>query len=370
MRLFDVLSMGDPSKRPATPREINAGIIREPKNQVDRMADAAWGQQLQESVMPGVRDIGKYLMAQSPAIEAGMQDQAGNLPAGMLAGIFGGMNSRMFPMSKISDAGNLLSKGKTPEEIRRATGLHKGLADARVRYEIDDSMAELMGIPTETVSQLDTILYHPELFEAYPDIGKIDIFPLETQSISGALGEYQNANTLSGREEIVLYGLNSRTQDEVTDTLMHEIQHAVQQREGFTRGANPGMFDTLYDAQKQHPDEMKQIFGYLDRLKELDPEVDNILRRATERATHDPSWFDLSPEGLGPMAKAYKRELVERGVPSDMLMAHPLFAQKPVVTDFLQYFLNPGETEARDAAARRLLHKSDRRKIPPFNMQK
>lgn len=125
------------------------------------------------------------------------------------------------------------------------------------RNAIDDSLARLapMGELTESAPGspmpaylLKDIFDHPELFEAYPDLREL-IVGLPQNMKSKAYG-YFDPNS----DQIIL---NPKLSDEdSTGILLHEIQHAIQQRENFNKGNNPSNFlprdfqrvrNTVYD---------------------------------------------------------------------------------------------------------------------------
>jgi hypothetical protein len=119
--------------------------------------------------------------------------------------------------------------------------------DAKPRFEIDDSASKLMAeragwlAPkwTETspgifgdvhpVPTVGEVFHHPELFAAYPDLKDTVL----VRSNTGG-GSYSHRNNVISLPDIS--PANDRS------VLLHELQHAVQAREGFSPGANPGMF--------------------------------------------------------------------------------------------------------------------------------
>lgn len=261
MNLFDVLALGEPTKRATSPRELQTGILRAPKNQVDQMADAAWGAELKQSVMPEVRWLGDALMEQSPAIQAGMQEQASNVPVGLMAGIFGGMNSKTFPQEMLSKAGAMLNRGESDELIRKHTGLFKG-ADNKIRYEIDDSLAAFKQ-PWKNIigsrGRLGDMLDHPELFEAYPLLRNLEV--RTDKSLGLEAGNFSPSNWTIRLDP----ALGSH---DAMRTLLHEIQHGVQNVEGFARGAGSASLDYL-----DRPQNRAALHDYLQDIARKDPEL-------------------------------------------------------------------------------------------------
>ena len=123
--------------------------------------------------------------------------------------------------------------------IRQTTGWFEGI-DGKWRLEISDELGqfskpleELVESPvfgTPTVYKLGDIYSHPLLYEVYPEAANIDFvyrgvlfdFGRSTQ------GGYDGKNTI----QITPYA------DDPSSTLLHELQHWVQQTEGFAEGGN------------------------------------------------------------------------------------------------------------------------------------
>lgn len=80
---------------------------------------------------------------------------------------------------------------------------------------------------------VNDVLDHPELLKAYPHLGDIKV-----EVGSGHGGQRGSYN--QGKNTITLAAhLNP---EETRSTLLHELTHAIQGKEGFNRGGNPDMF--------------------------------------------------------------------------------------------------------------------------------
>ena len=174
------------------------------------------------------------------------------------------------------------AKGKsTPEEILQATGMVKGL-DGQWRTELSDQFAKLKGegdtfgtrhgnvhpsndrfTSNERRAQgvlVEDILHHPDLLEAYPELGKIKVEAHgSTRSEKGSYS--QSKNTISLREDL--------SPDEAKSTLLHELTHDIQAKEGFNRGANYKKQVAKYQSQK---DETISV------IEELNQEASKYLK--------------------------------------------------------------------------------------------
>ena len=138
-----------------------------------------------------------------------------------------------------------------PKAIRLTTGWEKG-ADGKWRYEIPDFKLRpgvqfrrddwFHGRKAQRTT-LGELLDAPELFAAYPTLAKATVAFMRLSN--DTLGSY-----LREKDEILLtssyLATQRRTQPattadirpEVVATLIHEIQHAIQLREGFAQGSN------------------------------------------------------------------------------------------------------------------------------------
>lgn len=116
--------------------------------------------------------------------------------------------------------------------------------DGQWRFEIDDSKIKLRYEATaengrETIpnyTTLGNLIDAPELFAAYPDMRNMDVVFQDLND--GAYGAYNRQF-----DSIDLSRKLKSSQYDLLDTLTHEIQHAVQNREGFTRGTKPDVLE-------------------------------------------------------------------------------------------------------------------------------
>lgn len=141
-------------------------------------------------------------------------------------GSLGGMLAKTAPKTKLSEADKLYTKGKTDAEVWEATGWMKE-PSGKWTFRIDDSDAKFK-IPKENMEgktfKLHEVLDHKKLFDAYPQLKDVDV-----EFYDGTGGSYADGKMLlsifNGKEEA-----------------LHEVQHAVQDIEGFARGGSPTDF--------------------------------------------------------------------------------------------------------------------------------
>lgn len=200
--------------------------------------------------------------------------------------------------------------GKTSEEIRKDTGWFRGL-DNKWRFEIDSSemkvdtkgkfhrnpdisryqtlleKAYFTGTATEAeikeLQQLDKTLKgaltepkklgdlidYPQLLEAYPDLADVNIV------FSEDLGEIKGTYS-SKRNEIVINKSLKSNMKELKQTLLHEMQHAIQDIEGFAKGSNTIGLDYWNSAGEiEARDVANRLSLNEQQRKDVRPDIDN-----------------------------------------------------------------------------------------------
>lgn len=137
------------------------------------------------------------------------------------------------------------------DAAREAGGTFTEEADAKERFEIPDFQAELVDSFTpegaaayrnlldgQTLS-LENFLTHDTLFENYPTLKglKLKVAPLESYAQYTA-----RDRTVTLNRNQVVDALDTGNDDFLRNLVLHETQHAVQDIEGFSSGANKSEF--------------------------------------------------------------------------------------------------------------------------------
>lgn len=320
---------------------------------------------------------------------------------------YAGRNANGANLESLREAQEMLSAGADMESIRKATGWHEGM-DGKWRWEIDDSKMEyhragdalfgrnhpeyaeqqrleqkmLYGELTDTEqarlraltetwgrernrlservergnARLEDVLDHEELFRAYPQLRHVRVVFDETPK--GVLGSFSaEGNQITISEEL---------RDAPQDVLIHEIQHAIQNAEGFAKGSNRQYWEEKLTngdeiqskgfqeareklIQFQLDEANEEVLALRDRLEkagELDDgfrEYDRIWEEAERRGLDKKinEYYDLRENYYNQLHKP------QRSVPSEL------------------YYNTAGEIEARDAANRRPMSSETRKRIKP-----
>jgi hypothetical protein len=166
--------------------------------------------------------------------------------------MFAGESAATADRKMLAKAQEMENNGADRDAIWKTTGWFKQ-PDGRWRYEISDDKANTtpMFDATHAVSrqkrsmhqtQMKNLLQHDRLYDAYPDIGSM---PVTMHNFGPKLEAA--AYYLPGDDETVLntHPKNGAGRNEV----LHEIQHAIQKREGFRYGdlrAGKVVFDDTY----------------------------------------------------------------------------------------------------------------------------
>ena len=191
------------------------------------------------------------------------------------------------------------------KKIWNETGWFINPRDRQWRFEIDDRDAKVdIGnaqvnpelTPAEVISTLEMsggftklpdILDHPELFLRYPHLKDFDVFFYK--------GEMQELGSFSpSRKQINLNSstLNLNDPKSVKPTLLHEIQHAIQEYEGFSLGANSDFIpDKLVKEATDRAEALEikgldRIYRSSDRLSQSD--LDSDLLQSLDEYFPDP----------------------------------------------------------------------------------
>lgn len=177
----------------------------------------------------------------------------GGMPAAEegAAGIFGGRLAKTADLDALRWAQKLQRSNWSPNYIHKATGWFQG-PDKNWRFEIPDTGAQatyMRGSPMPANPTLGSTLRHPVLYDAYPDLKEIPV-KWEGPAGTGAHTPY------AGEEEITLGHQGESPTKGITGPALHETQHAIQWREGFSGGTSP-------DVMKPYAAEALVKHGYL-----------------------------------------------------------------------------------------------------------
>lgn len=184
------------------------------------------GDDIDQPLLPTAESGGRSRLG---AVASGLLGHT--LPAAAPVGALGTFAGRMAATSNkrlYGQATRLEARGTPMEEIRQKTGWAKG-PDGEWKWEISDHNAEIRRDKSG-----DEVLHHPELRRAYPDI--IDDLTITREDLGpGVQGKYNPATNH------MMLSRSVTDPHEALSVMLHEIQHPIQMREGFSTGASMGM---------------------------------------------------------------------------------------------------------------------------------
>lgn len=174
-------------------------------------------------------------------------------------------------MNALSVARKMESMDKKPKEILLITGWQRG-ADKKWRYELPDILNEKL-ISKRTEGKYEAVfyaedVYSKELLSAYPEIKdvmvKVAINPVNRNRGSYANGVDRSAEGLFDLSpEIEVRAKDIQNAKEI---LIHEVQHYIQDKEGFAEGGSPAAVFNSWDEGKQ--EEYKRLTNEYESLKD------------------------------------------------------------------------------------------------------
>jgi hypothetical protein len=180
-------------------------------------------------------------------------------------------------------------KGATPQEIWSETGTARG-PDKMWRQEISDKPSTMKGSgdfektimsayergSQRTGDQLyktnvGDVLFHHELAQAYPELMSIETQMLpKSRTARGSLIKTSDGQVLRVKEDL--------PSQDARSTMMHELQHAIQEQERFAVGGNTRDFARM----RQEADDKIAILN--DQMRSLVREMDNPVTTATKKS--------------------------------------------------------------------------------------
>lgn len=290
---------------------------------------------------------------------------------------YAGRNANGANLESLREAQEMQQAGADMESIRKATGWHEGM-DGKWRFEINDSRMQLRtdaaDIPNYTT--LRELVSAPELFEAYPDMADLSVtfHTLEDRQNGGYSRKFDSielSRDLKNRPEALL------------NSLIHEVQHAIQNREGFASGANPAYwnrrmengFDSRTAEERREGARLQEQY---EQIRESDPQFVAAMEELDAMAPKVPrgkvdlnTWEQIEPDPPEWVRYDERRDQLEEQYGDRVWDWYSLRDSIDrnarnggrMPTDL--YRDTAGEIEARDTAKRRELTAQERRETSP-----
>lgn len=300
---------------------------------------------------------------------------------------YGGEKAATADRMRLDTAKQMISDGVSPEQVRKETGWFKGY-DGKWRFEIDDSrmeysrngfnpdylrykelelkflegtisdqeLQELKNIPQDikniNLYRLDQFVKHKELFAAYPELRRLKITFDSNLKGNGAF--YRNA---------FLIKINPQAKN-VKNTLLHEIQHAIQFSEGFAGGA-----DVTNDVELKN-----RLYVLKQEQKKISQELEAIYKEIGFDEYSESLWekawnMEIDPDTIESLEEQFLAEKSRKGLALYNYQKQVIEMVKEAMREesnlYEQYFNTAGEIEARDVSNRAALDAEQRKNTRP-----
>lgn len=194
---------------------------------------------------------------------------------------------------------------------------------------IVDTQGEMYKIgSTRRTSDLTSFLRHPELQEAYPDMKFLTAEPF----INSGMAHNKEGYYLPSKGHI---GMAGKTEADVRQGLLHELQHYVQGQEGFARGGSQDEFAMPELLEKQKAESRISTLNQIMSRANSEGNAEEYARAMAER------------DALVPLANKDEADIISRGYESYRRLA--------------------GEAESRAVEKRKGYTPSQRRKTFPLD---
>lgn len=210
-----------------------------------------------------------------------------------------GIHARTANRELLNEAQAMAAEGKMQREIYEKTGWRRG-ADGNWRFEIPDNLDKIDIKKLQSTKQffsLAEIYDNEKLYEAYPFLREVTI---QKEKLDG--------NRLGYSEGDYLIVIDSDVDEWFTPgTIIHELQHIIQNYEGFASGGNTRQVRTLvneairkkteearslaphatmyYNRRREY--EMAMIMGDEARMKELEGPIKKLEQEIPNKARRD-----------------------------------------------------------------------------------
>lgn len=277
----------------------------------------------------------------------GASRAAGGAPSGAL-GMFIGKSAKNWDAAAAAKAIQMEKAGVDPKIIWQETGTWKG-PEGQWRQEISDKASKItenvynqISANKEFKGPMNQALQHEELYKTYPKTAKIPTTMFADEVASG--------NVLRGKEgtfkipQITVGGPSSMAQRSVG---LHELQHAIQQKEGFARGGNLNEYATgpMFDKTAR------------DLTADLSQVVTGGVSANPLEVLQGLKYTD--PKNIESIIKKYGFKNIDE-------VKSFIYDENERRTPLGQYLRTAGEAEARATQKRRNLTNEERRSIFPL----
>jgi hypothetical protein len=258
------------------------------------------GTMIAPGLAKGAAPVGKgYLSLLGNEINAGMTGQPTRSVIGQMTPkplqIFIGENANTWNKEAAKTAVEMEKAGAKPEDIWSATGTFRG-AEGKLRQEISDKYSTIKGggsfedvimnaydrgvertrgtgqreywQPYKTT--VEDVLFHHNLSEAYPELMKIE--SQLTPTSAGSKGQLMLTD-----KDLIMQIRPDLQGTKAESTMLHELQHGVQEKEGFAKGGS------VEGVVKEANKEAEEIAKKLNEMPYGSPQYEETYKKFLEK---------------------------------------------------------------------------------------
>ena len=278
---------------------------------------------------------------------------------------FAGENAQTANKELLAQAKSAVENGRDPEAIRQETGWFKG-ADSKWRFELDDSDINFKGTGSYMAShiksgvKLGDLIHADKLFNAYPDLKNV------TVKTSADGGIYYSPKT----DEIFFDG--GEMVDNAKSSLLHEVQHAIQQREGFAQGGSPSEFRDINRTEmalEGNKNRLRTLLGNNPKEAAVYSEMNRLLKQY-QGFDNMPAEIEQKYDSLlGEMQGEVGRNILDLDFEIRTAQMRLREGNADILTAEDQYRRLAGEVEAKNVQLRLPLTEEQRKAFSPKDTQ-
>lgn len=253
-----------------------------------------------------------------------------------------------------------LYAGKKALGFGKSERKFSSMADKMVRFEIDDSLAQLSKKVSNEISSknlidntLEEVLHHPKLYKDYPELKGM----LVSISPPGNAGKGASYTPRIDRSAEGLFDLEPQIKiradspEEVKSMLLHEIQHYIQEKEGFALGGSPS---SMYVEAGKEVEKFRSKARK--RIDEIIEQKDAYVSRRFQLGENP----DQSAKDFWQFHPELEKDL------DDLWKTVNQPGSNPTIR-YETYKKLAGEIESRDVEYRRIFSKGGRERIFPYS---
>lgn len=208
---------------------------------------------------------------------------------------FAGESAENADKMKLDEAKRMEADGVAADEIYKKTGWFKGM-DGKWRFEIKDQLEDIDFSSLEKFGEmlLARVYYNEELFDAYPFLRLVRVIIADLPSERYGQADPGEMRITLNREHM--------NEEEMRYTFLHEVQHLIQDVEGFASGGSP---EAMEKARADH--EGEDAFSLYERLG-----GEQEARYTADRAGEREALRDKVREALAALYEGRKKATPEQ----------------------------------------------------------